>query len=95
LRNIETWLADWQLPINMSKSSVLRLGCQDQRSNSYYINGIELAELDSTRDLGIEVDNCRSFRSHISQIVDQANARVGILFRGFQTRNLVFFKRLL
>jgi ribonuclease P/MRP protein subunit RPP40 len=93
LYNIEIWSADWQLPINMSKSSVLRLGFQDQRSNSYYINDFELAVVDITRDLGIEVDNCLFFRSHISNIVGQANARVDILSRGFQTRNLVFLKK--
>jgi hypothetical protein len=45
-------------------------------------------------DLGIKINSYLSnFQSHIGSIVSKARQRVGILFRGFQTRLVSFLKK--
>ena len=47
----------------------------------------------STRDLGIEVDSSLKFSSHVDNVVTKAYQRLGILFRGFSTKNSDFLLR--
>ena len=44
-------------------------------------------------DLGTEINFDLSFQSHIGSIVSNVHQRVGILFRGFQTREVSFLKK--
>jgi hypothetical protein len=44
-------------------------------------------------DLGISINSNLSFQSHISSIISRARQRVGILFRGFHTRQTSFLKK--
>ena len=44
-------------------------------------------------DLGIEINSDLSFQSHIGSIVSKARQRVGVLFRGFHTRQVSFLKK--
>jgi len=46
-------------------------------------------------NLGIEINSDDSFQSHIGSIVSKAHQRIGVLFRGFHTRQVSFKKRLL
>jgi hypothetical protein len=49
--------------------------------------------MDSVTDLGVEIDSNLSYQTHISNIVSKATQRVGILFRGFVTRDLNFMRK--
>jgi hypothetical protein len=44
-------------------------------------------------DLGVEINSDLSFQSHIGSIVSKARQRVGVLFRGFHTRQVSFLKK--
>lgn len=52
-----------------------------------------LTKTDSVIDLGVEVDSNQSYHAHISTIVAKATQRVGILFRGFVTRDINFMRK--
>ena len=43
--------------------------------------------------VGVEVDCSLSYKAHIANIVAKATQRVGVLFRGFVTRDLVFMRK--
>ena len=59
----------------------------------YYLDGLPLARSTSVMDLGIEINSDLSFQSHIGSIVSKARQRVGVLFRGFHTRQVSFLKK--
>jgi hypothetical protein len=93
LNNVFLWSTIWQLPINIDKCSSARLFSRSILNPVYTINGLPITHLDSTRDLGIEIDSRLSYNNHINSIVSKANQRVGLLFRGFQCRNLDFMRK--
>ena len=39
-------------------------------------------------DLGVEIDSVLHFDKHIDRVVAKAYTRIGLLFRGFVSRNL-------
>jgi len=88
LINLEAWSADWQLSINIAKCAVLRIGSKCSQNSSYVINTTPLACTESISDLGVEVDGSLSYSTHIAKVVAKATQRVGILFRGFVSRDL-------
>ena len=52
-----------------------------------------LINTDLITDLGVEIDSDLSYHAHIVCIVGKATQRVGILFRGFVTRDLTFMRK--
>ena len=94
LDQLMKWSADWQLPININKCSVLPINRSGVNSaREYFLNGSCLSKLTSVSDLGVEYSFNLSFQSHISSIVSKARQRVGFLFRGFFTRNVSFLRK--
>ena len=87
------WSQLWQLPINQVKCNVLHIANQQDARQQYTLNGHAIKYLNSTRDLGIEVDSSLKFSSHVDNVVTKAYQRLGILFRGFSTRNSDFLLR--
>ena len=97
LDQLAKWSFDWQLPINIKKCSVISINRSDTQTThtarDYYLDGSPLAKSTSIMDLGIEINSDLSFQSHIGSIVSKARQRVGILFRGFQNREVSFLKK--
>ncbi len=94
LNRLASWATEWQLTINFNKCSVLGIHGRSRTSNHIYsINGFVLSGLGSIRDLGVEIDYCLSFKSHIKNCVSRALQRTGILFRGFLCRDLQFLRK--
>ena len=97
LDQLVKWSAEWQLPINIKKCSVLTINRSESRNahiaSDYYLYGSLLVKSTSVMDLGIEINSDLSFQSHIGSIVSKARQRVGVLFRGFQTRQVSFLKK--
>ena len=86
----------WQLKINDSKSSFLRLGKRplDHDQNIVYsIAGHLLLQRESVTDLGIENDPNLKFSAHIVNITSRAFRRLGVLCKAFTLRDLIFTKR--
>jgi len=44
-------------------------------------------------DIGVDIDSLLHFDEHIDRIVPKAYYRIGLLFRGFVSRNLHVFRR--
>jgi low affinity Fe/Cu permease len=85
------WSTEWQLPINIAKCSVLTINMSETlTARDYYLGGSPLIKSTSVMDLGISINSNLSFQSHISSIISRARQRVGILFRGFHTRQISF-----
>ena len=49
--------------------------------------------VESARDLGVIVDSLLSFDGHVDSIVNRAYIRIGILFKGFVTRDVHVLKQ--
>ena len=95
LNNLMVWSDKWQLPINADKCFILSLSRSKSvnRNHDYYIGDIVLKRRSYVEDLGIEYDCNLSFDKHIDNLVSSAKAKVGLLFRGFKTRNPDILKR--
>ena len=90
LDNIYSWSVEWQLNINISKCCTISI-YNGRRTvtniHKYFINGHPLENTYSVSDLGVKIDSHLTFRDHINGISARAMQRVGILFRGFSSRN--------
>ena len=90
------WASKWQLQINIDKCYCMRLLSKYLRFSPvpiYTLNGVVISVTNETRDLGIQIDNRLTYSSHISQIIRKANQRVGMLFRGFHSRDVNILRR--
>jgi len=81
------------MAINVSKCAVITVGNRRNNSTCYAINNTLLHRVDSITDFGVEVDKSLTFKLHIANIVAKATQRVGILYRGFVTRNFNFMRK--
>ena len=59
----------------------------------YYFDGNLMESCDLVNDIGVDVDLFLNFDKHIDRIVAKAYSRIGILFRGFASRNLHVFRQ--
>jgi len=59
----------------------------------YYFNHIRLEPCYLINDIGVDIDSLLHFYKHIDRIVAKAYSRIGLLFRGFVSRNLHVFRR--
>ena len=92
LSNLLVWSKDWQLEVNVSKSHVLHLHKHNPLMD-YYFDGNLMESCDLVNDIGVDVDLFLHFDKHIDRIVAKAYSRIGILFRGFASRNLHVFRQ--
>ena len=83
---ISTWADDWQLPISISKCSILNIGSKAV-SASYHIRGNILPQVTSCRDLGVMLTSELSQSVHISEITVKGHQRANAVFRCFETRD--------
>ena len=81
----------WQLPININKTSVFHIGVSNVKTQ-YYYKGEPLYDCDTIRDLGVTTDTRLLYDSHIQNIVRQAYMRIGVLFKGFVSRDITLLR---
>ena len=86
------WSSYWQLGINTVKCNVLHLGSTNPKFN-YTINEFEILSVNHVRDLGVIIDESLKFNFQVQSIVSKAYQRLGILFRGFTSRDPVLLTR--
>jgi len=86
LSKIEEWSRKWQLRLNPSKCSVLHIG-RNNPETSYSIGNCILPAASSTKDLGLLYDSSLKFDEYIHSITTKAYQRIGLIFRGFTSRN--------
>ena len=93
------WSSIWQLKVNVDKCHVLsirnRNKSKDSRPNQclYLLDGVPLSNVSFISDLGVTFNSNLSFKLHISTIITKALQRVGVFFRGFNSRRLDFVRK--
>jgi len=92
LDKLADWAQVWQLSINTEKTQVLHLGTNNPHK-IYFLSGVQLNAVESARDLGIEIGSNYSFDIHIDSIIARAYSRIGVIFKGFVSRDLKLLKQ--
>ena len=85
LDQLATWSERWQIPFNVNKCKVLKLGKNDQivKYSMGTLEGkIELEQVQHEKDLGVIVDT-----QHIQENITKANQRIGLIRRNFKYLN--------
>ena len=90
LERLIRWSHTWQLGINIDKCSIVHLGRQPSLY-SYKIDNAVIESLDHVRDLGVEIDSKLNFDLHLGKVNTRAYQRINLIFRGFVTKDPVFF----
>ena len=82
LEVLQDWSSKWLMQFHPEKCKVMKLG--RQRSNiQYRMNNVILEEIEAEKDLGVQVDNQLSFKSHVAMVTAKANRVVGVIRRSF------------
>lgn len=71
-----------KLSLNISKCKVIQFTRNKNKFNfKYNINGSELEQVDSIRDLGVVLDGKLAFDEHVEYVVNKANKMLGFIIR--------------
>jgi hypothetical protein len=92
LQKIHDWSCRWQMKINPSKSSTMQLGGK-RTDTEYTINDITIPLVHHVKDLGLVYDSSLKFDDYISNVTVRAYQRIGLIFRGFISKNTELLKR--
>ena len=79
---VSDWSLKWQMPFNADKCTVLHVGSRNPKS-SYVLDGLQLKETDTERDLGILVDTELKFRKQAASAVAKASQILALIRRSF------------
>ena len=83
---LSEWFTKWRMPVNCSKSGVLKFGKSKQDQETYSLLGQPLALMTLERDLGILMESKLSFKMHINKIVSKALQIYGWIVRTIVSR---------
>lgn len=86
LDSISVWSNDWQLPISVTKCSVLHIG-KHNKQLKYTLNKVVLPSSDNCKDLGIILEPSLQFDEYIKQIRIKANQKSNLILKYFRSRN--------
>lgn len=92
LDRLHKWCCDWQLNVNVSKCHILHFG-KTNNHHSYFFNNFLIPDSNVVSDLGVEIDSSLKYDAHINKIVGKAYSRVGVLFKGFASRQIPVLKK--
>jgi ribonuclease P/MRP protein subunit RPP40 len=90
LVNLEAWCSKWQLNINVAKCHVMHCG-KNNTNIQYIIDGNVIGISNLVSDLGVDMEPALKYDNRINRIIGKAYARVGLLFRGFASKDPVLF----
>jgi hypothetical protein len=89
IENVFKWVDENQLKVAADKSSLLHLGRSNPCRN-IAVNGVEISEADSVRDLGLIVRSDLKPSSHCEKLATKAFRVSNLIFRAFRCRNRDF-----
>jgi hypothetical protein len=92
VQQLTEWSSKWQLEMNYSKCKSLHLG-KNNPGLVYVVSSSPIESEEHVRDLGVEVDDCLRFDHHIQNIIKKAYQRLGVLFRGFVSKDAKLMTR--
>ena len=82
LDQITSWVATWQLRLNITKCVLIRCGRSHSQINYHYtLNNHTLKQTDSHPYLGVTLDKTLSWSQHISNIAKKASNTLNFLKR--------------
>ena len=84
LNLITVWCEEWLLPLNCNKCAVLNIG-KNNPHNYYYINNMQLTNVDTHNDLGVIINSTLSWSEHITSICKRANTILYLLKKTFSS----------
>jgi hypothetical protein len=80
LSNIEQWLKEWRITINVSKSTAMLFTRKRiQEPQPVQLFGEPILWVDAARCLGVILDTRLTWSSHINQVKKKATQRLGVL----------------
>ena len=82
---LEKWTNLWLVSLNVDKCLAMFINKDNnENNNNYTIKGKNLIHLNSTKDLGIIVDNKLNFHDNIHEKIKKSYQMLGILKRSFK-----------
>ncbi len=85
LTNLQKWEDDWLMSLNPDKCQLLRVtNKRTTYTETYYICGQELKQVDSAKYIGIYIDSKLTWNSHIDLITKKTNGTIGIPTEKYQ-----------
>src|SRR5215510_6793971 len=82
LNNLQRWLSEWRIAINVSKSSAMifaRAGRRFIQPRPVTLFGEPIQWVDTTRYLGVTLDKRLTWSPHIGQVSKRTAQRMGLL----------------
>ena len=89
-----SWLALWQLTLNIIKSIVQHL-CKSNPKYNYHLSCLALEPCDHVKDLGITVSKDLSYHKHIENITSAAAKRFYIATSCFRSTSILVHRLIL
>ena len=87
LRNFVDWARVWQMSIAFQKCFVLSAGNLTVPKLDYVLGDVQLASVNTMRDLGILVSSDLKFSEHCSKIAASAYVRASCMLKVFSSAN--------
>lgn len=86
LNDFTSWAAEMGLKLSMHKCTTMHFGTRNQRF-SYALNGIDIAQVSTMRDLGVTISDKLEYRTHVSDVVRRAALISSWILRSFALRS--------
>ena len=87
LDNLANWSEEWLLKFNVNKCKSMHIGRHNSK-HEYHMkvkdSFVPLVQTNEEKDIGVTFDECMKFDVHVSNIVNRANQRVGLIRRSFE-----------
>jgi len=83
INKLTHWTDEWLIKLNINKCKVVSYGRNIDRIYSYHINGVQLEQLDSIQNLGVNFDSQLKFHKYIDDKINKAFSFLGIIKRNF------------
>ena len=88
LDRLATWEKTWGMEFHPQKCSVMRISrARVARNFQYHLKGVSLAEEQSSKYLGVDLQSNLSWKNHISRITKKSNNMLGFLRRNLRQAN--------
>ena len=94
LISVLEWAKRWKMEFNVEKCKIMHIGQEDNQKHIYNMDGKDLVETLSEKDLGVLIDCNLDFGNHIREIVGRANRMLGMIRVSFACLNKKMFLNL-
>jgi ribonuclease P/MRP protein subunit RPP40 len=81
LKKLEEWENIWLLKFNPTKCKVMHINMNDNKKETYTLDGVVLDKVDSETDLGVSVSSDLDWRENIYSCIKEANRMIAWISR--------------